>query len=70
MESSITASNFVLIVCTPNYASKGNRRDGSGVEYEAMIITSQLAQRILQDKFIPVLRSGNWDDSAVPVWLQ
>jgi hypothetical protein len=69
MESSIMASNFVLIVCTPNYALKGNRRDG-GVGYEAMIITSQLAQRILQDKFIPVLRSGNWDDFAVPVWLQ
>jgi hypothetical protein len=40
------------------------------VGYEAMIITSQLAQRILQDKFIPVLRLGSFDDSAVPIWLQ
>ena len=69
IESNITASDFVVIVCTPIYATKANKRDG-GVGYEAMIITSQLAQRILQDKFIPVLRSGNWDDSAVPIWLQ
>jgi hypothetical protein len=69
MESNIVASDFVLIVCTPVYATKANKRDG-GVGYEAMIITSQLAQRILQDKFIPVLRLGNFDDSAVPIWLQ
>ena len=69
MESNIVASEFVIIVCTPTYATKGNRRDG-GVGYEAMIITSQLAQRITQNKFIPVLRSGNFDDSAVPIWLQ
>jgi hypothetical protein len=69
MESNIVASDFVIIICTPTYAIKGNKRDG-GVGYEAMIITSQLARRILQDKFIPVLRSGNFDDSAVPVWLQ
>jgi TIR domain-containing protein len=69
MESNITASDFVIIICTPTYATKGNKRDG-GVGYEAMIITSHLAQRILQNKFIPILRSGNFDDSAVPVWLQ
>jgi len=69
MEDSIKVSDFVLIICTPNYATKGNTRDG-GVGYEAMIITSQIAQRILQDRFIPVLRSGDWDDSALPVWLQ
>ena len=69
MESNIVASDFVLVVCTPGYATKANKRDG-GVGYEAMIITSQLAQRILQDKFIPVLRLGNFDDSAVPIWLQ
>jgi hypothetical protein len=69
MESSITASDFVVVICTPAYAAKGNNRDG-GVGYEAMIITSQLARNILQDKFIPVLRSGDWDDSAVPIWLQ
>jgi len=69
MEESIRTSDFVLIVCTPAYATKANNRAG-GVGYEAMIITSQLAQRIQQNKFIPVLRSGKWDDSSVPIWLQ
>jgi TIR domain len=68
MESSIKTSDFVVIVCTPVYAKKANSR-GGGVGYEAMVITSQLAQDILQLKFIPVLRSGEWTDSAVPVWL-
>jgi len=69
MEESIRTSDFVLIVCTPAYATKANNRAG-GVGYEAMIITSQLAQRIQQNKFIPVLRSGKWDDSSVPIWIQ
>jgi hypothetical protein len=68
MENSIQTSDFVVIVCTPIYAQKSNSRSG-GVGYEAMIITSQLANNILQDKFIPVLRSGDWTDSAVPIWL-
>lgn len=69
MEESISTSDFVLIVCTPSYATKANQRQG-GVGYEAMIITSQLAHRIQQDKFIPVLRTGRWDDSSVPIWIQ
>ena len=69
MESSISECQFVIIICTPTYAQKANSRHG-GVGYEAMIITSQLAQNILQEKFIPVLRSGEFGDSAVPQWLQ
>jgi TIR domain len=68
MESSIKTSDFVVIVCTPIYAKKANSR-GGGVGYEAMVITSQLAQDILQLRFIPVLRAGEWTDSAIPVWL-
>jgi hypothetical protein len=69
MERSIVNSDFVLIVCTPGYADKANERSG-GAGYEAMIITSQIAKHIEQTKFIPVLRLGNFDDSAVPIWLQ
>ncbi len=68
MEKGVSSSNFVLIVCTPGYAAKANNRDG-GVGYEAMIITSQLAHQIKQNKFIPVLRSGEWNSSA-PIWIQ
>lgn len=69
MESSIRESDFVLLICTPTYAAKGNARTG-GAGYQAMIITGQLALQITQNKFIPVLRQGEWDDSAVPIWLQ
>lgn len=68
MENGVSSSDFVLIVCTPDYAAKANNRDG-GVGYEAMIITSQLAHQIKQNKFIPVLRSGEWNSSA-PIWIQ
>ncbi len=68
METGIVSSKFVLVVCTPEYARKADERTG-GVGYEAMIITAQLAQDILQAKFIPVLREGGWN-SALPTWLQ
>jgi hypothetical protein len=68
MEKGVSSSDFVLIVCTPAYAAKANNRHG-GVGYEAMIITSQLAHQIKQNKFIPVLRSGEWKSSA-PIWIQ
>lgn len=68
MEQNVIHSNFLLLVCTPTYAKKANKREG-GVGYEAMIITRQLAQQVRQCKFIPVLREGNFDDSALPVWL-
>jgi hypothetical protein len=55
MEESIADSDFVLVVCTPEYAEKANKRRG-GVGYEAMIITGELAEDIQQTKFIPVLR--------------
>jgi hypothetical protein len=69
MENSIRESDFVLLVCTPTYAQKSNTRTG-GVGYEATILTGQMAQQITQNKFIPVLRAGEWDDSSIPIWLQ
>jgi hypothetical protein len=68
MEHGVSTSDFVLLVCTPAYAEKANSREG-GVGYEATIITSQLAQQIRQNKFIPVLRRGDWT-SALPIWIQ
>jgi hypothetical protein len=68
METSITRSDRVLVICTPDYAKKGDDRDG-GVGYEAMIITSELAHEIKKEKFIPVLRAGGWNIS-LPTWLK
>jgi uncharacterized alpha/beta hydrolase family protein len=56
MEESVEDSDFVLLICTPEYAKKANKRRG-GVGYEAMIITGELADDIQTTKFIPVLRS-------------
>jgi len=68
MEKAIAESDFVLIVCTPTYAKKANERYG-GVGYEATIITAELAEDILDTKFIPVLREGAWNKISLPRWL-
>jgi hypothetical protein len=69
MEESIADSDFVLVICTADYAKKANKRCG-GVGYEAMIITGELAEDIRQTKFIPVLREGGWDKTSIPRWLK
>jgi TIR domain len=68
MEQAVAESDFVVVVCTPTYAERANRRQG-GVGYESMVITSELAEHILTNKFIPVLRKGTWD-SSLPIYLR
>ena len=68
MEQSVAGSDFVVLVCTPSYATRANARRG-GVGYEATIITGDLAENLDTDRFIPVLRSGSWD-TAVPRWIK
>jgi hypothetical protein len=57
MEKAVADSNFVIVVCTPTYSERANKRQG-GVGYESMVITGELAEHILTNKFIPVLRRG------------
>ena len=68
MEQGVESSDFVIVVCTPAYADRANSRDG-GVGYESMVITSAFASRFQAHKFIPVLRSEDWD-SALPIYLR
>lgn len=68
MELGVSEADFVLVVCTPNYAERANQRSG-GVGYESMIITAELAEQIATNKFIPVLRSGTWA-SSTPSYLK
>jgi hypothetical protein len=68
MEKSVTRSEFVLVICTPTYAERSEERSG-GVGYESNIITSRIAEKAGKQKFIPVLRSGDWPTS-VPAWLK
>jgi hypothetical protein len=68
MERSIANSDFVILICTRGYAGRADNRQG-GVGYESTIITAQLAENIDQQKFIPVLREGDWQ-SSLPIWIK
>lgn len=67
MEKAVRESDYVLIVCTPRYKEKSDRREG-GVGYEGDIITGQVFTKRNQRKFIPILRRGESSD-PVPTWL-
>ncbi len=67
MERSVSESNFVLIICTPEYKKKADNRTG-GVGYEARIITNEILTQFNDRKFIPILREGEWNES-LPIFL-
>ena len=54
----------VLIIITPNYAQKANKRE-RGVGYESQIITADLYQNMETTKFIPILREGSFEKNAI-----
>ncbi len=58
MEQSITESDYVLIICTPTYKAKSDKRSG-GVGYEGHIISGELLTTRNERKFIPVIRKGS-----------
>jgi hypothetical protein len=67
MEKAIDANDFILVVCTPEYKRKSEQREG-GVGYEGDIITAQMLYGKSDRSIIPILRKGDWQDSA-PGWL-
>lgn len=68
MESQIRDSDFVVLICTPIYATKSNIPRG-GVGFEKNIISAEMLQsHDLRPKFIPVLRSGDFQ-AALPTYL-
>ena len=67
MESAVRDNDFVLIVCTEVYRGKADNRTG-GVGPENDLMTGELLEKGNREKFIPILRSGNWIDSR-PAWL-
>ena len=73
MERAVTDSDFVLVICTPGYRERSDRRRG-GVGYEGHIITSEIAARGNHEKFIPILRCGTWGDGeptdAAASWIR
>ena len=67
MEKAIRENDFVLIICTPRYKDKSDRRI-EGVGYEGGIMTAEVLTKGNHRKFIPILRIGNWQNAA-PSWL-
>lgn len=67
MEKAIADNQFVLIICTPTYKRKSEAREG-GVGYEGDIMTAEVMSTKNHRKFIPILRTGSWSESA-PSWL-
>jgi hypothetical protein len=68
MEREIRENDYVLIICTPNYKLKSDKRKG-GVGYEGDIMTAEVHTQGNHRKFIPVLARGKWEQSA-PSWLK
>ncbi len=69
METSIRESDFVLLICTPNYALKADQLKG-GVGYEKMIVTGEIFQNTATPKkFVPIIRIGSQHES-LPSYLK
>lgn len=69
MDQAIPKADKVLIIFTPNYKLKAEKRQG-GVGYEYSILNMALYKKIADnEKFIPVLKSGSFDES-IPDFIQ
>ena len=68
METQISECDFVLIVCTPRYKKRSDDRQG-GVGYEKVLLTSENFPYHNDKRFIPILASGTWEESA-PRWIK
>lgn len=68
MESSITNSDKVIVILTPNYKDKSLERKG-GVGYEQQIISGEIMSGMDRKKFIPLIKDGKYEegiDCALP----
>lgn len=66
MEQSVRESRSVLVICTVGYKQRFDGRKG-GAGYEGHIITSEILGSEGTNKFIPVLRHGEWAN-ALPTY--
>jgi len=67
METHLSNSDYILMVCTDTYVIKANSGTG-GVGYEKMIITSDLLKNIDGNKVIPIIRQNGTHN--VPTFLK
>jgi hypothetical protein len=70
MENAVEKANKVLIVLTPKYKEKADKREG-GVGYEYSLINFDLFQKLASnDKILPILRKGSFDQSIPKILRQ
>lgn len=67
METHLSDSDYVVMVCTDQYVGKANSGTG-GVGYEKMIITADLLSNIDSNKIVPVIRQ--FGTHNVPTFLK
>jgi hypothetical protein len=67
METCIRQSNRVLVICTEAYKRRFDDRSG-GAGYEGHIMSGEIISQVGRNKFIPILRSGDWN-TAMPTAL-
>jgi hypothetical protein len=68
METEVASADFLVVVCTPEYASLSNSREGRE-GYKQQIVSSQLISGIPPGKIIPLIRRGSrehGDEYAIP----
>lgn len=63
MLNSVSSSERVLCIMTPNYKLKTDKLAG-GVGFEYSILSSELADDLRSTKFIPILRKGEAEEST------
>lgn len=69
VETSISKAERIIIVFTPNYKLKADKRDG-GVGYEYSIMNSELYNnQTSNEKVIPILRTGT-KETSIPAFMQ
>jgi SEFIR domain. len=64
----IPLNDFVLIICTPTYKEKYDKKIGF-VSPEGDIIANEIYSGEDRRKFLPLLRLGP-KDSAIPIWIK
>lgn len=62
MDRGIDRADRVIVVGSSGYLEKSRKADNGGVQYEDMIISSEMMTNIASTKFIPVVRNGTFEE--------
>ena len=63
MEQAVVNADRIILILTPAYKQKADNRTG-GAGFEWSLISQEIYQDQHSEKFIPVIRNGNFLESA------